>query len=325
MCKFKFIIMTTILCLYTQTFTMAERSVDTSEPVGIVEESEPSWYAIMSVPGEQHRKLYAKGDLIYSEKNPENYLRIEDIKIDKIVLKDLNKNILIDITPGEAIPIEGLDLIYEKSIKSAIIEYRYKASDDASVKDDFVLKRENDAKVILEKKYNTALIKQSLSDEEKKLFEMPETNVQPQETIKAGLFEKIEVEKIGEDTWSIKRDSAKDAFSNAGHALVSVIKSVRPQYRFGEGPSLKFNCELGDVVLGKDGFLVQNLAVAKLAERFGIKQGDLIKRINGQNVNTLYGIFRVYMNIKSNPGISTLVVDIVRDGRPKTLVYKIRY
>ena len=58
--------------------------------------------------------------------------------------------------------------------------------------------------------------------------------------------------------------------------------------------------------------------------RFGIKEGDVIKTINGYPVNRLLGIYRAYENVASNKGAKLLSIDITRDGKTKTLVYKIR-
>ena len=81
---------------------------------------------------------------------------------------------------------------------------------------------------------------------------------------------------------------------------------------------------MGNIVLNRDGFLIQNLAVARLVERTGIRQGDLITSINGQPVNSLYGIYRAYMSFKSDKSMEAVSVDIIRNGRPETLTYKIR-
>ena len=81
---------------------------------------------------------------------------------------------------------------------------------------------------------------------------------------------------------------------------------------------------MGTAVVNKEGFLIQNIAVAKLAENFGIRQGDIIKSINGYPVNNLLGIYRVYENISSNKDTRLLHINIARDGKNKTLIYKIR-
>ncbi len=292
----------------------------TSEIVGIVKDEEPTWYAIVTIDGKK-KKLYTKGDIFYSAFGLTRCLRIEDIKKDTLILKDVNSQKIFTVSPGSRIPLEETDIIFERSVKSEVLEYRYK--DSMGAMDDFRVKNLDRKKIVLEKDYDKSALSGNLSGKGKEIFESPQAS-DDSKKIKAELFENIEINKIGEDTWAFDRENARKAISNTEQTLDSVIKSVRPQFRFGEGPSLKFNCELGDIVLNREGFLIQNLAVAKLAERSGIKQGDLIKTVNRQPVNSLYGVFKAVMDIKSNSSTKVVNVDLVRDGKFKTLTYKIK-
>lgn len=291
-----------------------------SEVVGTVTDGEPSWYAIVKID-DRKRKLLTKGDIFCSDADITQCLRILDIKIDSLILKDIKSKDTITIKRGERIPLEGTEIIFEKTVETAIIEYRYK---DSKRPGDFTVRDMDRKKLVLQKDYDKSALLKELSHEEKEIFSSPQTEDIDGERIKSSLFEVIEISKVGDDVWSLDRKSAEKTISNAGQTLISVIRKAEPRFRFGEGPSLKFNCELGDVVLNRQGFLIKNLAVAGLVERTGIRQGDLIRHINGQPVNSLFGIYRAYMDVKSNPDIKVVSVDIVRDGRPKTLIYKVR-
>ena len=87
---------------------------------------------------------------------------------------------------------------------------------------------------------------------------------------------------------------------------------------------MKFNTDLGTVLVNREGFVVQNIAVAKLTDNFRIKQGDVIKSVNGYSVNSLLGIYRAYENIASNNRTKLVSIDIIRSGKQRTLVYKIK-
>ena len=273
--------------------------------VGTVEDKGFTWYAIVSVDGK--KKLYTKGDMLCSEIRITDCLRIQEISKDEIVLKDVNSDQTLTAGPGTRLPLEGSDVIYEKSIESSVIEYRYK---DSKASSDFSINTFDEKKIVMQKYFDKKDLSENVSNNA--------------EVIKNEFFEDIEIEKIEKDIWVVNRESAEKALDNAGRSFFSVIKKVRPEYRFGKGPSLRFNCALGDLVLNKEGFLVQNLAVARLVERAGIKKGDLIKSVNGQPVNSLFGIFKSYMNIKSNKDVKVVKVDIIRDERPQTLTYKVR-
>lgn len=297
-----------------------------AEHVGTVEGDKPSWYAVIGTEN-KGKKLYVKGDIFSYDKNPLKALRIVDIKKDSLVLEDVISRDGIIVKPGDYIPIEGEGMIFEKTVASSVLEYNYNKPSKKFTKnqvEDFTIKSLEKKKIVLEKDYENLSRAKQLSDKEKEVFNSPRDHDADKKIIIADLFNKIESKKIGEDVWALGRLSAEPAIHNAGAALMSAIKRVEPACRFGEGPSLKFNTDLGTVVVNKEGFLVQNIAVAKLAEDFGIRQGDIIKSINGYPVNNLLGIYRVYEDVASNKGARILSINIVRDGKIKTLVYKIK-
>ena len=297
-----------------------------ADPVGTIEDNKSSWYAVVAAEN-KGKKLYVKGDIFYSDENPAKGLRILDIKRDALVLEDVVSKNGIIVKPGELIPIEGAGMIFEKTVESTVLEYNYNKASKKVTKnqlEDFTIKSLEKKKIVLEKDYNKASQAEQLSGREKEIFSSPKDQDADKKIILAELFNQIESKKIGDDVWALNRGSAESAIHNAGSALISAIKKVEPRYRFGEGPSLKFNTDLGTLVVNRDGFLIQNAAVGKLTEKFGIKQGDLIKSINGYSVNSLLGIYRVYEDVASNRNTKLLSIDIARGGKIKTLVYKIR-
>jgi len=299
-----------MLLIFNTAALAGDVNIARSERVGTVKDAKASWYAIVKIDGAK-KKLCIKGDIFYSKSNPNRCFRIDEIKKDTLILKESDSKKIFTLRPGEAVPLKDARIVFEKTIETEIIEYRYNISDDVKKEymEDFTIRNLKRERVVLEKDYS----KRSLASEDEA----------GTETIKAEHFEDIKIKKVGEDAWSLDRESAEAAFSNIGKTLVSVIKNAEPRFRFGEGPSLRFNCQLGDMVLNRDGFLIQNLAVAALVERAGIRQGDLIKTINGQPVNSLYGIFKAYTDVK-NRDAKVVNVDIIREGKHRTLVYNIR-
>ena len=218
-------------------------------------------------------------------------------------------------------------MIFEKTVESSVLEYNYNKPAKKVTKnqmEDFTIKSLEKNRVELEKNYNNQLQARQLSDKEKEIFNSPRDEGVDKKVIITELFDKITSKKIGDNAWEVDRSSVEPAIRNAGAALLSAIKRVEPRYRFGEGPSLKFNTDLGTAVVNKEGFLVQDIAVAKLTEGFGIKEGDIIKTINGSPVTSLLGMYRLYEDVASNKSVKLLSINIARDGKIKTLVYKIR-
>ncbi len=287
-----------------------------SKVVGTVTEEEPTRYAIIKIDGRK-KKLFIEGDIFYSKRDITNCLRILDIKKDALVLKNTDSEEAFVVNTGERIPLEDSDFVFEKSVESNLIEYRYKDAERSSKveSDDFNVRVLGD-KIVLEKDYR--------AEEILDLHRLERVGTK-EERINAGLFEKVDIEKTGDDVWSVDNDSAKETLSHVERLLVSAIKKAEPRFRFGdEGLSLRFNSELGTLELNRDGFLIQNLAVARFAERVGLKKGDLIRSLNGQPVNSLYGIYKAYMRVKTNLDVQLVRLDIVRDGKNKALIYKIK-
>ena len=297
-----------------------------ADSVGTIEGNKSSWYAVIGVEN-KGKKLYVKGDIFYSDENPVKELRILDIKKDALILEDaVSKNGII-VKPGESIPIEGSGMIFEKTVEASVLEYNYNKASKKVTKnqlEDFTIKSFEEKKIVLEKEYDRASQAERLSGKGKEIFSAPRDRGVDKKIILTELFDKIDSKKIGDGVWALSRSSAEPAINNTGAAIISAIKRVEPGYRFGEGPSLKFNTDLGAVVVNKEGFLIQDIAVAKLTENLGILQGDIIKSINGNSLNSLFGIYRAYENIASNKNIKLLSIDIIRSGQAKTLVYKIR-
>ncbi len=295
-------------------------------PVGTVENSKSSWYAVIRTEN-KGKKLYMKGDIFSPDKNPAKSLRILDIKKDNLVLEDVILKNSIIVRPGENIPIEEAGMIFEKTVETSVLEYNYNKPPKKLTKnqlEDFTIKSLEKKKIALEKPYNASSQVKQLSNKEKDIFDSPRDQGTDKNVIITELFNKIDSKKIGDNVWMLDRPSAEPAIHNAGVALISAIKRVEPRYRLGEGPSLKFNTDLGIAVVNKEGFLVQNITVAKLTENLGIREGDIIKSINGYPVNSLLGIYRAYENIASDKGAKLLSINIAREGKTKTLVYKIK-
>jgi len=296
-----------------------------SRVVGTVKDREPSWYAIIKVGRE--KKLYTKGDIFCSDIDITHSFRIQDIKEDALILRDLDTERTVTVTIGHDIPIKGTEMIFEKTVQADVIEYRYTEPErhvKGTPKKGFSVTDFSKRKVVLGRDYIRPEIEGGLSEQEKELFDSPMIRDNKAQKVKASLFKEIEFKKIGEDVWEVNTKKAEPAVANAGRAILTMIKEVRPRYRFGEGPSLAFSSELGDVVINKQGFLIKNLALAALASRAGIKKGDLVKSVNDYPVNSLYGLYKAYMLVKSDREVKIVKVDIIRDGRPQTLIYKIR-
>lgn len=69
------------------------------------------------------------------------------------------------------------------------------------------------------------------------------------------------------------------------------------------------------------GFLVREIQAGSVYEKFGLKVGDVIASVNGQAVNTMDDVMRLYQQVAST---SNLQINVKRAGRNETLVYNIQ-
>ncbi len=289
--------------------------------VGQVSTKTAVWYAIIKDIKTGKTKLYIKGDIIYSEEEITRCLRIIEIKEGAMLLEDLETKEISVLTPGEKVPLKDADKVFEKTVEASVLEYQYTTGDLSShPAEDFTVKDLAEKKVTLGKAYKKK--GQVLSEEERSLFDAPVKK--NQERLRGEDFMAINFNKVAENEWEVDRASASSAIQNAEKVLFSIILSTQPRFRLKEGPSLDFTSELGNANLNREGFVIKNLAIAQLGARTGIREGDVIKRVNGQSVNSLLGIYRAYQSVKQNPEARLVKVEIMRNRRPVILTYRIR-
>lgn len=69
------------------------------------------------------------------------------------------------------------------------------------------------------------------------------------------------------------------------------------------------------------GFLVREIQPGSLYEKLGLRAGDVINTVNGQPVNTVEDVMRLYSQFGST---SNVQVDVQRGGASETLVYNLQ-
>jgi general secretion pathway protein C len=69
------------------------------------------------------------------------------------------------------------------------------------------------------------------------------------------------------------------------------------------------------------GFLVREVQSGSLYEKLGLRPGDIIRNVNGQALNNMDEVMRMYQQFGTAERIT---VDVQRQGRPETLYYDMR-
>ncbi len=70
-----------------------------------------------------------------------------------------------------------------------------------------------------------------------------------------------------------------------------------------------------------DGFLIQDIVPGSLFERIGLRNHDILRRINGVEVQEPETLFKMLFSLKDETSIA---LDLVRGGRLETYAYEIR-
>jgi general secretion pathway protein C len=111
------------------------------------------------------------------------------------------------------------------------------------------------------------------------------------------------IRRLGANRWSVSREEVESAKAN----LSQLMTQVRIVPNFAEGKP--------------DGFRLLSIKRGSLFDRLGLRNGDVIRRINGVFLDNPQKVFELYEELESGQSIS---VDILRGKREQTFNYELR-
>ncbi len=111
------------------------------------------------------------------------------------------------------------------------------------------------------------------------------------------------VKKIGVNKWKLSRKDVTEILGDVNRFMTQV--AVKPYFESGK-PA---------------GFRISKIKSNSLLKKIGLRNGDIIKNVNGLNIETPEQAFEAYKQIQKEPVIR---IDIKRNRRKKTLTYEIR-
>jgi general secretion pathway protein C len=123
----------------------------------------------------------------------------------------------------------------------------------------------------------------------------------PQEGAEEG--PEADIERVSENMWRISRDDLVEQLDNFGQ----LMKEARLTPHFTGGQP--------------DGFMITNLPGNSFLARMGLRSGDVMKGVNGQQFGTLEEFFQAYQQLQTEP---MLQLEVERNNRSETLTYEIR-
>ena len=108
--------------------------------------------------------------------------------------------------------------------------------------------------------------------------------------------------KVGENSWKVSADKITDMVSNIDQYVGQVIAY---QHRENGNPA---------------GFRIRHLKEGNDFEKMGINNEDIIKRVNGMDVNDLSSVMKAVYELSGN---TTFTVEVERDNQEKMLNYQL--
>jgi general secretion pathway protein C len=111
------------------------------------------------------------------------------------------------------------------------------------------------------------------------------------------------VRKVSEGKWMVDQQAVAASTENLNQMLT-------------QARALPYT-EQGKTV----GFRISEIVPGSLYERIGLQNGDVIQRINSQDVDDPGKFFQLYQGLKEEKSIS---IDLMRGGQRQTLNYEIR-
>ena len=136
------------------------------------------------------------------------------------------------------------------------------------------------------------------------------------------LFEELPVKEVEPNTYEVDATAVAPAIDNVGQVLADLQPMLAPALSLHAGLTFDLTSAVVDGTLSNAGFTVTN---SKIARRFGIEVGDIIKQVNGHEVNSPVDAWMAYQEfIIRNPLQSEMRLDLQRQGVPTTKLYRVR-
>ncbi len=249
------------------------------------EERNPSFYAVI------HQR-----DLFHSAKEKVTAKKAAGIP-KKVVIKEET----LEKTP---LKVRLRGTVYRESGNSvAIIEDTKTRKQDLYHVGDFIL---GEAKLIAVSR-NKVYLERDGKQEVLEVYEGPEVKTgqraEGRRSQKRSIPTGAGIKRLSANRYRIPPEDLRNAFENMNHLLTQV--RMVPNFKDGE----------------PDGFKLLSIKGGSLVHRSGLRDGDIIKRVNGIEIDSPEKAFEVYEQVKSEPVIT---VEIVRGRKSRTFTYEVR-
>jgi hypothetical protein len=297
-----------------------EATVPSPSPTAEVTFASPQRFAIVSDPRSNTRRLYTSGDFLPDPKAAGHGFLVDTLHPDGLQIRDTRGPKSFRVEVGGVIPGSGGRRL-EATVLLDGVEYRYVTAGNAVDPEPRLLQireRRGHLEVDITGPQIVAMAVPSAPP-----VPPPATDrsLQLERRLDKAILEKVRVKPAGPDTYEINAADAQMAFDHGGRILAEAMSTIRPILSLDQGMNFSVKSAVADGVLGPRGFRVVS---PNMAERAGIEAGDVVLAINGQPINGFPDLFRLYQQVKRDPNISIVELNLQRQGQLMTKTYRLR-
>ena len=280
----------------------------------------PRWFATVVDLSTTRQRLYGAGDILIDPKGFGGEYRITQIEENRLQLGDLHGRKPIWINLGSLIPGRP-GWRFTGTPRLRAVEYRYVPTSGPLDVEPRVLELRGD-QATLEVDISSSSSASLASPSERK-----EADLSPARSLAGGkgfehtLLGRVRVKPTAQDSYEINAADLNAALDQSVQFLAETWPRIWPSVSFQHGVNFDIQSPIADGTLGPRGFRVTS---ANLAERGGLDVGDVILGVNGQPVKSFSDVYRVYHQMRRDPHLSIIQLDLERQGQPLTKTYRIR-
>ena len=290
----------------------------TRPPVAEVTFASPNRFAIITELGSRRQRLYKAGDVVLEPNGAE--WKILQIEQGRLRISNPRTRKASWVAEGSLLPGMVKRLVTGTPALSSV-EYRYVPTEGPLDAEPRVIElRENRAALEIDVPPIGSVSPLGIPDSRgtaPPVRQPSEASRQPEKT----LLGRVRVKATAKDAYEINAADLHAALDQSGKVLAEMWPKASPNVSLRQGVSLDLQSPVADGTLGPRGFRVSS---PNLAERGGIEVGDVILAVNGQPINNLVDLYRLYGQFQKDTSLTLIQLDLERQGRPVTKTYRIR-
>ena len=132
-----------------------------------------------------------------------------------------------------------------------------------------------------------------------------------------GVLKRINLPQSANATAAIQAETARLGINVVGYNSYSISRDSLSAALQSNDANLK----PGQLTATNDGLLVTEASSGSIAEKLGLKAGDILRKVNNHPVSTMADLSGVYQKFKQAPQVQ---LDLTRSGKPVQLRYTVQ-